>query len=327
MPCPPADGPSEAAAADGVAAGACRVGGGAGQVWVQPDGDRSAEAAGRRAARALHARRALPAAAKAEYETRAAAEKAAVTKEAQAVAKRAVAGEGGYAKLRKEIAEFARKQPEAFVQLHERLVADENAVKARVLKQEEKAKEKVKKEAEAAFKARYPIADELLVDEPPLETPLPPAPDARYRLNLPLTLQPLSAELISLCDFVHTFGEALQISPISSTSSAPPSSTAGRRRSSSASSAPSSARCSSTAPPSTPTRRCRAPRTRSRGPRRAVGGAAGGGDGGRVGVAGDRSLRAVGAWRRRRRRRRRRRAARSRRASCGCCHSIRKWRS
>ena len=118
-------------------------------------------------------------------------------------------------KLRKEIAEFARGQPEAFVQLHERLVADENAVKARVLKQEEKAKEKVKKEAEAAFKARYPIADELLVDEPPLETPLPPAPDARYRLNLPPTLQPLSAELISLCDFVHTFGEALQISPIS----------------------------------------------------------------------------------------------------------------
>ena len=57
---------------------------------------------------------------------------------------------------------------------------------------------KEEKEAEAARKLRYPIADCLLKDEPPLEPPLPPWPTPKFGLNLPPDAQRLAGTLLSV---------------------------------------------------------------------------------------------------------------------------------
>ena len=126
------------------------------------------------------------------YEERAADEKAAVLKEAQSAARKVGGGEAGYAKLREQIDAFAAKQPEAFIQLHERLAADEVTFATRLEKQTLRDKQREAKEAEAIKKARYPIADHLLADEPPPDPPLATWPQPRHALNLPPELQSLT---------------------------------------------------------------------------------------------------------------------------------------
>ena len=73
---------------------------------------------------------------KAKYEARARDEKALVLKDAQSAARRvATSGEDGYAKLREQIDAFADKQPEPFIQLFERLAADDAVYQSRLEKQ------------------------------------------------------------------------------------------------------------------------------------------------------------------------------------------------
>ena len=136
--------------------------------------------------------KALSAKEKEVYEERAKAEVAKIQKEAQLAAKKQAGGEGGYAKLREQIENFASKQPEGFLQLYDQLAANDTVFTNRLQRQAEKEKQKADKEAEAARKARYPIADHLLKDEPPVDLAEWPSP--RHGLNLPPELKPAWAQ-------------------------------------------------------------------------------------------------------------------------------------
>ena len=120
-----------------------------------------------------------------------------------------------YAKLRQQIEDFARKSPQTFVQLMERLMQNENTYKQRQVRQQQMERRREEKEAEAARRLRYPIADELLPFEPELDPPLPAPPIPRYRVNLPPEAQHLVGEMLSACDMIATFGDMLGISAIS----------------------------------------------------------------------------------------------------------------
>ena len=73
---------------------------------------------------------------KAMYEARSKDEKAQVLKDAQSAARRvATSGGDGYTKLREQIDAFAEKQPEPFIQLFERLAADDAVFQSRLEKQ------------------------------------------------------------------------------------------------------------------------------------------------------------------------------------------------
>jgi hypothetical protein len=150
------------------------------------------------------------------FEERARKEKEAVLKEAQAAAKRlASSGEGGHGKLREQIEAFGTKQPAAFVALFERLAADDLAVAARLEKQTARDKQREAKEAEALRKLRYPIADELLANEPPHEPPLAEWPEPRYAINLPPEAQPCVGSLLAAFDFVSTYADPLGLTRFS----------------------------------------------------------------------------------------------------------------
>ena len=149
------------------------------------------------------------------YEERAEQEKALVIRDVQAAAKRAGPGEGGLAKLREAIEAFARKQPEQFVQLHERLVADEQVFLVRVDREQQRLRQKGEREAAEAYKQRYPIADELLRHEPPPPVPLAPRPPPRFGVNLPPELQRAAGLQLMIVEFVHTFSEWLKMAPFS----------------------------------------------------------------------------------------------------------------
>ena len=131
----------------------------------------------------------------------------------QAAAKRAGPGEGGLAKLREAIEAFARKQPEQFVQLHERLVADEQGFLVRVDREQQRLRQKGEREAAEAYKQRYPIADELLRHEPPPPVPLAPRPPPRFGVNLPPELQRAAGMQLMIVEFVHTFTKWLEMTP------------------------------------------------------------------------------------------------------------------
>ena len=77
----------------------------------------------------------------------------------------------------------------------------------RQARQQQAEEKKAEKEAEAARKLRYPIADELLQFEPEPDQPLAPRPAARFGLNLPPEQQHLVGEILSSCYLVCTFGE------------------------------------------------------------------------------------------------------------------------
>jgi len=150
------------------------------------------------------------------FEERARKEKEAVLKEAQAAAKRlASSGEGGHGKLREQIEAFGAKQPAAFLALFERLAADDLAVAARLEKQTVRDKQREAKEAEALRKLRYPIADELLANEPPHEPPLAEWPEPRYAINLPPEAQPCVGSLLAAFDFVSTYADPLGLTRFS----------------------------------------------------------------------------------------------------------------
>ena len=97
--------------------------------------------------------KALGAGEKATYEESAKEEKALVQKAAQSEAKRVPAGDaaGGVSKLRDQIEAFAKKQPEAFLQLYDKLVADEVRIANSITRQQEKEKKAQEKEAEMQF--------------------------------------------------------------------------------------------------------------------------------------------------------------------------------
>jgi hypothetical protein len=150
------------------------------------------------------------------FEERARKEKEAVLKEAQAAAKRlASSGDGGHGKLREQIEAFGAKQPAAFLALFERLAADDLAVAARLEKQTVRDKQREAKEAEALRKLRYPIADELLANEPPHEPPLAEWPEPRYAINLPPEAQPCVGSLLAAFDFVSTYADPLGLTRFS----------------------------------------------------------------------------------------------------------------
>ena len=64
-------------------------------------------------------------------------------------------------------------------------------------------------------KLRYPIADHLLADEPPPDPPLADWPEPRHAINLPPELQSCVGGLLAAFDFVTTYGDALELAPIS----------------------------------------------------------------------------------------------------------------
>ena len=146
---------------------------------------------------------------KAAYEEKAEQERALVIRDVQAAARRAGPGEGGLAKLREAIELFARKQPEQFVQLHERLVMDEPDFLRRVEREKERLRQKGEREAAEAYRQRYPIADELLCHEPPPLVPLTPRPWPRFGVNLPPELQPGRTLQLMVVEFVHTFAKSV----------------------------------------------------------------------------------------------------------------------
>ena len=150
---------------------------------------------------------------KAAYEEKAEQERALVIRDVQAAARRAGPGEGGLAKLREAIELFARKQPEQFVQLHERLVMDEPDFLRRVEREKERLRQKGEREAAEAYRQRYPIADELLCHEPPPLVPLTPRPSPRFGVNLPPELQRAAGLQLMVVEFVHTFAKWLKLAP------------------------------------------------------------------------------------------------------------------
>ena len=149
------------------------------------------------------------------YEERAEQEKILVIRDVQAAARRAGPGEGGLAKLREAIEAFAHKQPEQFVQLHERLVADEQSYLVRQQREQQRLRQKEEREAAEAYKQRYPIADELLRLEPPPPVPLAPRPSPRFGVNLPPELQRAAGLQLMIVEFVHTFSGWLRLAPFS----------------------------------------------------------------------------------------------------------------